>query len=95
MTLDQMILLFIQDSIRCDWLTDIIRAITLMGDNGLIWLVLLLLLLIYPKTRKLGLVAGLSFLVAHENANGVGRRLADAHHHLPRFLVEEGGDNHA
>ena len=63
MTLDQMILLFIQDSIRCDWLTDIIRAITLMGDNGLIWLVLLLLLLIYPKTRKLGLVAGLSFLL--------------------------------
>jgi len=63
MTLDQMILLFIQDSIRCDWLTDIIRAITLMGDNGLIWLVLLLLLLIYPKTRKLGMVAGLSFLL--------------------------------
>lgn len=63
MTLDQMILLFIQDSIRCDWLTDIIRAITLMGDNGLIWLVLLLLLLIYPKTRKLGIVAGLSFLL--------------------------------
>ena len=63
MTLDQMVLLFIQDSIRCDWLTDIIRAITLMGDNGLIWLVLLLLLLIYPKTRKLGMVAGLSFLL--------------------------------
>ena len=64
MTFDQMILLFIQDSIRCDWLTDIIRAITLMGDNGLIWLVLLLLLLIYPKNRKLGMVAGLSFLLS-------------------------------
>ena len=63
MTLDQMILLFIQDNIRCDWLTGIICAVTIMGNKGLIWLALLLFLLIYPKTRKLGMVAGLSFLL--------------------------------
>ncbi len=63
MILDQMILLFIQDNIRCDWLTGIICAVTTMGNKGLIWLALLLFLLIYPKTRKLGMVAGLSFLL--------------------------------
>lgn len=63
MALDQMILLFIQDNIRCDWLTGIICEVTTMGNKGLIWLVLLLFLLIYPKTRKLGMVAGISFLI--------------------------------
>jgi len=63
MTIDQMILLFIQDNIRCDWLTGIICTVTIMGNKGLIWLALLLGLLIYPKTRKLGMVAGLSFLL--------------------------------
>ena len=63
MTIDQMILLFIQDNIRCDWLTGIICTVTIMGNKGLIWLALLLGLLIYPKNRKLGIVAGLSFLL--------------------------------
>lgn len=63
MNLDQAILLFIQENLRSDWLTSIICTVTLLGNKGLIWLGLLLLLLIYPKTRRLGLVAGLSFLL--------------------------------
>ena len=63
MSFDQMILLFIQEYLRCDWLTSFICTITVMGNKGIIWLVFLLLLLVYPKTRKLGMLAVISFLL--------------------------------
>ncbi len=63
MNLDQSILLFIQEYLRSDWLTGIICTVTVLGNKGFIWLGLLLLLIIYPKTRRLGMVAGLSFLL--------------------------------
>ena len=63
MNLDNGILLFIQDYLRSDWLNGIICIVTVLGNKGFIWLALLLLLIIYPKTRRLGMVAGLSFLL--------------------------------
>ncbi|MCR5757282.1 MAG: phosphatase PAP2 family protein [Selenomonas sp.] len=63
MNFDQMILLSVQDFVRNDWLNSIMCTVTVMGNKGLIWLVFLLVLLLYPKTRKLGIVAGLSFIL--------------------------------
>ena len=63
MNLDNGILLFIQDYLRSDWLNGIICIVTVLGNKGCIWLALLLLLIIYPKTRRLGMVAGISFLL--------------------------------
>ena len=63
MNIDQQLLLFIQDYLRSDFLSSLLCLITTLGNKGAIWLAFLLMLLIYPRTRKLGLVAGLSLLV--------------------------------
>ena len=63
MNFDQTLLLFIQDYLRSDFLSSLFCSITILGNKGAIWLVFLLMLLIYPRTRKLGLIAGLSLLV--------------------------------
>ena len=63
MNIDQTLLLFIQDYLRSDLLSGLLCTITVLGNKGAIWLAFLLMLLIYPRTRKLGLLAGLSLLV--------------------------------
>lgn len=54
LNLDGNILLFIQDFIRNPILTPIVRFITTLGNGGGIWIFLTLILLILPKTRKVG-----------------------------------------
>ena len=50
------ILLWLQNHVRADWLTPIMKGITYLGEMGGIWVILSVLFLIIPKTRKLGLV---------------------------------------
>lgn len=52
--LDSGILLFIQDFIRNDILTPFFIFITTLGNSGLIWISISILLLIFPRTRKIG-----------------------------------------
>ncbi len=52
---DGNLLLFIQENIRNPVLTPIMQVITRMGDHGLFWVILTLVLLAVPKTRKAGL----------------------------------------
>lgn len=54
LTLDGNILLFIQEYLRHPMLTPVVRFITTLGNGGGIWIALTLLLLILPKTRKVG-----------------------------------------
>lgn len=62
LTLDGNILLWIQEYIRNDVLTPIMRFITTLGDAGAIWIVLALVLLCFKKTRKIGLLVGASLI---------------------------------
>ena len=62
LTLDGNILLWIQDHVRAEWLTPIVKMITKLGGLGFIWIVLCLFLLCFKKTRQAG-VAGLFALV--------------------------------
>ena len=62
LTLDGTILLWIQDHVRAEWLTPIVKMITKLGGLGFIWIVLCLFLLCFKKTRQAG-VAGLFALV--------------------------------
>ena len=57
---DSSILLWIQNSVRADFATPIVKIITHMGDKGIFWILLTLALLIYPnrKTRRLGVFCG-------------------------------------
>lgn len=52
--LDGSILLFIQELLRNPVLTPIMKVITTLGNNGLIWILLTLLFLAVPKTRRVG-----------------------------------------
>ncbi len=55
--IDGNILLFIQEYIRRDWMDGFWEMITHLGDGGIFWIILALLLLIPRKTRGAGLSA--------------------------------------
>ncbi len=60
--IDGNILLWIQDNIRNDTLTPIVKFITSLGNAGIIWIAITLILLIFKKTRKLGGICALSLI---------------------------------
>ena len=61
-SLDDNILLFFQEVIRNPVLTPILKVITTLGNGGAIWIALAILLLIIPKTRKVGFMTALSLI---------------------------------
>ncbi|KIR01562.1 hypothetical protein P261_00376 [Lachnospiraceae bacterium TWA4] len=62
MYLDGAILLWIQENLRQDFLNPIVVFITSLGNAGIIWIVISLLLLIPKKTRKIGILSLLALL---------------------------------
>jgi undecaprenyl-diphosphatase len=54
MNFDSSALLFIQETLRSDFLNGIMRVVTHLGDNGYIWILLGIILFIPPKTRRSG-----------------------------------------
>lgn len=52
--LDGSILLFIQEFFRNPVLTPIMKVITTLGNDGLVWILFTLLLLAIPRTRRVG-----------------------------------------
>ena len=57
------ILLWIQENLRFDWLSPIVIGITYLGNAGLFWIALSVLLLFFKNQRKLGLTCGLSLVL--------------------------------
>lgn len=43
------ILLWIQNCVRADWLTPLVKCITYLGNAGFIWILLSLMLLLIPR----------------------------------------------
>ena len=60
---DGRILLWIQENVRHDVLTPIVKAITYSGNWGAIMIAAVVILLIKPKTRKLGMMCGAALVV--------------------------------
>lgn len=60
--LDGQILLWIQDYLRFDFLTPFWKVITSLGDKGIIWILLTLILLCFKKTRKVGVLCAFSLV---------------------------------
>lgn len=60
--LDAEILLWIQDYLRSDILTPVMKFITHLGDGGRIWIFLAFLCLFFLKTRKAGVFVLFSLL---------------------------------
>lgn len=61
-SVDSAILLWIQDHLRLEAITPIMKVITKMGSLGMIWIFLSLALLCFKKTRPAGAAALLSLI---------------------------------
>lgn len=61
--MDGSILLWIQEHLRNGILTPVMKCITRLGNGGLIWLALIVLLLLFHSTRRTGITALLAMLL--------------------------------
>ncbi len=62
MSIDSTILLWIQENLRCSFLSAILVPYTLSGNIALVWIIFSALLLIFPKTRKAGILTAIALL---------------------------------
>lgn len=60
--IDGGILIWIQENIRNDVLTPIMKFITTTGNKGMIWILIAVALCCFVKTRKTGILMGCSLL---------------------------------
>lgn len=56
------IVLWIQENLRVGFLNPVMQAITTLGDGGVFWIILSVLLLLFKKTRKVGLCCSLGLI---------------------------------
>lgn len=59
---DADILIFIQEHIRCGVLDPFFKTITHLGDAGLFWIALTVIMLCFKKTRKAGICSAAALL---------------------------------
>ena len=59
------ILLFIQENIRCSYLTPFMKMVSFICDHGEVWILLALIMLFMKKTRKCGTVIAVSLLLSY------------------------------
>lgn len=64
MNLQAVFLLFLQENIRTPLLTTILEFMTDLGNTGFIWIISSLLLMIFKKTRAVGVCALVSLLLS-------------------------------
>ncbi len=63
MEIESAILLWIQNNLRCGLLTPVMRVITTLGNGGAFWIALTVLLLIFRRTRRIGVYCAASMLL--------------------------------
>ena len=63
MEIESAILLWIQNNLRCAFLTPVMRGITTLGNGGMFWIALTVLLLIFRRTRRIGVCCAASMLL--------------------------------
>lgn len=69
------ILDFIQDNLRTGFGDIFMPLVTRLGDGGIFWILMTLALLIFPKTRRLGLSCAVALLIDLALCNGVIKNL--------------------
>ena len=58
------ILLWIQEVLRADWLTPLVRAVTFLGNGGWFWIAAALILCCWRRTRRAGVTALIALLMS-------------------------------
>ena len=59
---DGNLLIGIQRALNADWLTPIMKVITLFAEDGIFLILLCLVMILYRKTRRLGIICAVSLL---------------------------------
>ncbi|HHW95568.1 MAG TPA: phosphatase PAP2 family protein [Mogibacterium sp.] len=67
--IDGELLIAIQQLVVAEWLTPVMKFITMLGDGGYLWIAICLLLLVFRKTRRLGIICSLSLLLSYIACN--------------------------
>ena len=80
-------LLWIQETVRCALLDPLMMLYTQLGNAGLLWIVLCVLMLFFPKTRKAGLAGAAALLCSLLCTNVVLKHLVSR---TRPWLVVEG-----
>lgn len=62
--IDGDILLWIQENLRSDVMTPIWKFITDLGKLGILWILISLVLMFIPKTRRIGMMSGLALVLS-------------------------------
>ena len=60
--MDAEILLWIQENVRQEWLTPIVKFITYLGNAGAVWIALALVFLLWRPYRRVGVTAVVAML---------------------------------
>ena len=63
MNLDWLILDWIQDTLKCGWMDWLMPKITVLGNVGIIWIVISVSMLCTKRYRKTGIILLASLLV--------------------------------
>ncbi len=62
--MDADILLFLQNTVRNPVLTPLVRAITVLGNGAILWVLISVVMLVPGKTRRIGITSILALLVS-------------------------------
>lgn len=94
--MDKTILLYIQEFLRFDFLTPIMKLMSALGDYmGVFWIMFSIMLIVIPKTRKIGLISLCSVFLSIIINNGIIKSLVGRErpfYHIPELIVI--GNNH-
>ena len=74
---DGNLLIGIQHALNADWLTPVMKFITLFGEGGIFWIAMCLLMLAFKKTRRLGIICSLSLAFTFLCCNLILKPLID------------------
>ena len=75
--LDGRILIWIQHMFNAEWLTPVMKAITILGEYGIFWIIVCLVMIICRKTRKIGIICGVSLALTFLCCNIITKPLVD------------------
>ncbi|MCM1126831.1 MAG: phosphatase PAP2 family protein [Lachnospiraceae bacterium] len=67
--------LFALQNLHCNWLDPIMIFFTELGNNGIVWIGIALVCLCFKRTRRCGLLMGLTMLFCLALGNGVIKNL--------------------
>ena len=74
---DLSVLHWIVEHVQCGFLDAVMPVITLFGEHGIFWMALTAILMIVPKTRKIGFSMALALALGFALGNGAIKHLVD------------------